>query len=125
MTESKHTKGQRWVYCGQDAERPCQCGCIWDVEADYPVAKVIRGEWGDTYPAIKIIKPGAIGAVVEPYVEKIVYGSVSEEAADAHIRLMVKAPEMCQLMRDIVSDEIGLTADVNARVNELLAEIDA
>jgi len=106
-----------WTYCGQrpipkalqktvlgdftkheHTGEPCQCGFIWSVPGDYPVAQVISGEWGDEYPAIRIENPGAIGEKAEPYMEKIVYGSVDKATADANIRLMVQAPAMLALL---------------------------
>ena len=113
----------RWRYCGQDpipkglqktefgditkhphTGKPCECGFIWSVQGDCPVAQVIRGEWGDEYPAIRIETPGAIGEKAEPYMEKIVYGSIDDETADANIRLMVQAPAMLALLERVLVD---------------------
>lgn len=106
-----------WRYCGQDRipkflqkaalgniikerhmGKPCKCGFIWNVSDGCPVAQVIRGDWGDDYPAIRIENPGAIGEKAEPYMEKIVYGSIDDVTADANIRLMVQAPAMQALL---------------------------
>ena len=141
MADTKHTTRQ-WRYCGQDpipkglqktvlgdftkhkhTGEPCQCGFIWDVIDDCIIAQVIRGEWGDEYPAIRIKTPGAIGEKAEPYMEKIVYGSVDKATADANTYLMVVAPEAVNLLEQFVlydrlSQEEGATPETFSRLIE-------
>lgn len=82
-----------WKYCGEHRvpSEHCQCGQIWSVPADCPVTTVIRGDWGDTYPAIKIDHPGSIGEVARPYTEKIVYGSIDSTCSNANAEFIVRA----------------------------------
>ena len=70
---------------------PCKCGFIWSIPADFPVVEVIRGEWGDEYPAIKISRPGGINEPAVPYMEKIVYGEIPVEAFEANAAFIVLA----------------------------------
>lgn len=102
------SKSDEWTYCGEGSEKPCQCGMIWSKKNDCPIAKVIIGEWGDEYPAIRIKSPGSINEPAEPYMEKIIYGSVNADYANENIQLIVSAP--------------ALQSD-NARVREALAEL--
>jgi len=90
MVEDKHTQGP-WKVCTAN-EGKCKCGQVWSIPADCPVATVVIGEWGDEYPAIRVEKPGSIGAVAEPYMEKINYGSIDVDECHANARLIASAP---------------------------------
>lgn len=79
-----------WRICGH-GRGGCECGQIWSLPADSPIARVIEGDWGDEYPAIRVTTPGAIGAVAEPYIERIIYGHVPRESARATAELIVTA----------------------------------
>jgi hypothetical protein len=87
---SKHTPGP-WSLCN-DGEK-CKCGQIWS--ADFPIAKVTKGKWGDPYPAIRPVG-GSIGRQYEAYIELIEYGEVPEDVAMANGRLIARAPELLE-----------------------------
>jgi len=70
--------------------------------ADYPVAEVTRGKWGDDYPAIRLVGP-SIQLKAEPYMDRIEYGEVFEETALANANLIAAAPELLAALKDIVS----------------------
>lgn len=70
---------------------------IWS--ADYPVAKVISGKWGDDYAALKIINPG-IGASVEAYIEQITYGEIREEISKKNANRIVDCVNACEGIED-------------------------
>lgn len=67
-----------WTHCAGG----CECTAI--LSKDHPVADVIKGEWGDTFPSLRF-KDGGQGHIgemtMEAYLEKIVYGEVSVEMA--------------------------------------------
>ena len=126
---NKHAPGP-WTYCGQDRGDPltaaldpilgggkrtredylCECGFIWSRPADAPIATVTLGVWGDTYPAIRIKEPGSIGAVAEPYTERIDYGEIPYECALANARLIAVAPDLLaccvEFVRNVKSVEM-------------------
>ena len=60
---------------------------------DYPVAEVIKGYWGDDYPAIRYVESdGMVNTAVEAYMEQITYGNVSEDQAMANRAFITCAP---------------------------------
>jgi len=67
-----------WRECGHDLGG-CTCGMVWSVPADAPVGQATIGEWGDTWPALRFVDGESMGARVEPYLEKMVYGSIGEK----------------------------------------------
>lgn len=71
------------------------------------MADVTSGEWGDEYPAIRLDEEG-IGAKAEAYMERTVYGSIDPAVAAANARLIAAAPELLEVVRDIVSDCNGV-----------------
>lgn len=73
---------QPWSACKDGA---CTCGQIWC--ADYPVATVERGEWGDSFPAIRLTDDDK----AEAYLKMRVYGSVHDDTATANAALIVAA----------------------------------
>jgi hypothetical protein len=75
MTEQKHTPGPV-IITGRS---------IWC--ADHPIAEIVRGEWGDEYPAIRQTGP-SLECSYEACMEKIVYGTVVPEVSDANARLL-------------------------------------
>lgn len=82
-----------WRECGHD-RGGCQCGQVWSVAADCPVATVESGEWGDEYPAVR-----EVDGKCEAYMERIGYGIVPEDAARANARLIAAAPDLLSALR--------------------------
>jgi len=86
-----------WDACHDGA---CKCGQIWT--DNYPVAIVTKGNWGDDYPAIRLIGT-SIDAKAEAYMEQITYGIVDENTAMANAQFIAAAPEIIQqLLEEIV-----------------------
>lgn len=67
----------------------CSCKQVWT--DNHPVAVVEHGEWGDTYPSLRLIDggEGSIAVKVEASMEKIPYGMIPEEVAKANVQLIV------------------------------------
>lgn len=84
--ETKWTP-EPWSLCGEK-RGGCQCGQIWSPAADAPVADVIHGPWGDTYPSLRPIG-SSIEGKFEAVVEMIEYGVVDMEAAKANAARIV------------------------------------
>lgn len=89
-----HTPGP-WSYCGASRGG---CSCATVSGADHPVATVTIGEWGDEYPSIRLSGP-SMDRTAEAYMEKSVYGEVSEAVAKANAYLISAAPEMLEALR--------------------------
>jgi len=92
---SEHSKGP-WRSCH---DGKCKCGQIWSIAEDHPVAKVERGEWGDTFPSIRFVdgkRPGSINPQVEAYTEMMSYGSVHEDVAEANAKLIAASPDLLE-----------------------------
>ena len=85
---AKHTPTP-WGLCGE-SRGGCLCGQIWAVGADHPVATVISGKWGDTFPTLKITGT-SIDRKAEAVIEMIEYGEVGEDVAKANAALIVRA----------------------------------
>lgn len=95
-----HTPGP-WSAC-KNGE--CPCGQIWSTTADHPVAEVISGTWGDTYPALRPRDEGMSGTVVEAYLERIDYGSVDPEQAKANAVLISSAPDLLHAVELVIKN---------------------
>ena len=93
MSEFKFTPGP-WSLCG--AERGgCKC---FTVGCDHhPICTVKHGEWGDSYPEIRLIGKG-IGKTAEAYLEFTAYGAIDEEFAKGNAYLIAAAPEMYEAL---------------------------
>lgn len=115
---------EKWKYCGED-RGGCSCMTIWNIESDCPVATIESGDWGDSYPAIRIKMPGAINEVAEPYMEKIVYGNIPKEVAEFNIRLITKSPETLKALIELVRDveDMGLPNESLAHARKIINEI--
>lgn len=82
-----------WHAC-HDGE--CSCKTVWS-GAEYPIASLECGEWGDQYPALRFVEPdvpirelpGTL--VAKAYLERFAYGSIPEELATADARFIVFA----------------------------------
>lgn len=94
---AKHTPGP-WRECGGQCRGGCVCGQIWSETADHPVAKVESGDWGDSWPALRV-EPG-IGGKAEAVMEWSVYGHVPEDEARANARLIAAAPELLDALKE-------------------------
>lgn len=68
----------------------CACGCGVISNDHHPIAKVEKGEWGDTYPAIRLIGT-SLECKYEAYIKKIVYGEIPKEEAQANADFIVRA----------------------------------
>jgi hypothetical protein len=78
-----------WGYCGHTREDkvPCCCSQVWC--ADYPVAVITHGPWGDTYATMRQIpETGSIEGKFEAYTAMIEYGKVEPALAAANVRLI-------------------------------------
>lgn len=90
-----HTPGP-WHSC-----KSGDCVCKIISCADFPIAKVTAGEWGDEYPSIRVIGP-SMDAKAEVYIERVAYGSVGEEMAKANCRLIAAAPDLLAALQGCV-----------------------
>lgn len=94
----------------------CTCGQVWF--RDYPVATVIRGDWGDDYPVVEV-KPGQTSFdpwTVDAKMEQITYGHMPPEKAAAnatfiaHARqdipaLLAERAELIEVLRGLLWNE--------------------
>ena len=110
-----HTPGP-WMAC-HDGKYRCKLVC----GKEHPIAQIISGEWGDDYPNIRLVtSQHGIGRVAEAYMDRIVYGEVDEEIAQANTRLIVVAPELLTMLKetadelDAIMDQKGHTAQTRA-----------
>ena len=98
-----------WTAC---LDGKCQCKTV--MSDHHPVASVTSGEWGDEFPDIRLCKrEDVIGQRAEAYIERIVYGSVKEETAEANARLIAAAPDLLALVEQVEWLEVdeGLQGD--------------
>ena len=66
--------------------------------ADYPVAEVTWGKWGDDYPSIRLVGP-SLQLKAEPYMDRIEYGEIFEDTARANARLIAAAPDLLAALK--------------------------
>lgn len=79
----KRTRGP-WKACRKGE---CPCLNLWC--DDHPIAKFESGEWGDTYPAIRLTDEPSMARKAEAYIEKMTYGTIDQEVAKANIQFIV------------------------------------
>jgi len=91
MTKHKFTKGD-WLLSVDKIEIAC---------ADYPIANVTCGDWGDYYPSIKLTGP-SMDTKAEAFMDGMPYGNVPREEAEANARLIRAAPKMLEALEDLV-----------------------
>ena len=84
-----HTPGP-WSTCQHG-----RCKCKLVSGEHHPIAQIISGDWGDEYPDVRLVKrEGQIGQCAEAYIEKLVYGTIDENVAQANACLIAAAPEL-------------------------------
>lgn len=62
-----------WGSCD---DSKCKCRAV--LCNDHPVAEVVKGDWGDDYPSLRIVGP-SLDQKVEAYMEQITYGHIPED----------------------------------------------
>lgn len=70
----------------------CSCGMIWG--GDSHIASVISGDWGDTFPAIRLSGEHVPGSCtgelsLKASIEMVVYGTIPPEQAKANAARIV------------------------------------
>lgn len=88
----KYTIGP-WRACNKGK---CVCGQIWSEPADFPVATVTTGKWGDEYPRIRLTDDNK----AEAYMEMIEYGEVPKEMAEANAHLIAASPDLLDALKE-------------------------
>ena len=84
-----HTPGP-WTACHHG-----KCKCKLVSGEHHPIAQIISGEWGDDYPNIRLVPSQRhIGEVAEAYTDRIVYGEIDEEIAQANANLIASSPNL-------------------------------
>lgn len=94
--QGKHTPGP-WSVCGNG-----ECSCKTIMCADHPIAVVTHGEWGDDYPAIRLVGTSSLDQKAEAYMEQITYGEIGEELARANALLIAAAPDLLATLKALV-----------------------
>ena len=103
-----------WKTCAHDGA-PCNCGFVWSIPADHPILKVEYGEWGDHYPALRVVRDGASDITLEAYMEHIPYGSIPFEKSQANSMFVSTFdPAKCLEMLD----------EINRLREELIARVE-
>ena len=87
------TEGE-WTTCNKG-----KCSCKQIMSAEYPVAQVMSGKWGDDYPSIRVFGPNSLELKAEAYMEQITYGEIPEEVAVANAQLISAAPDMYKALK--------------------------
>jgi hypothetical protein len=99
-----------WHAC-QDGK--CSCKQVWT--AEYPVAKVESGEWGDFYPALRVKENehGLHGTsvAIEAFMDGLPYGEIYEETARANVQLIAASREA---IPRLIADNAGLRKRLEA-----------
>ncbi len=95
----------------------CPCLQIWT--ANHPVAAAESGEWGDSYPAIRLVGKSSFDMKAEPYIEHIYYGEIPLNIATADARHLVAC---WNAVEDAGGDPATLQAE-NKRLREALERL--
>ena len=99
-----HTPGP-WHTCAKG-----KCSCFIVMSDDYPVASLTHGDWGDDYPAIRLVGSGSHDQKAEVYMKQNTYGSVNEATARANWHLIAAAPDLllaCKLAVTAMGDVVA------------------
>jgi hypothetical protein len=108
----------------------CNCGKCFQVGfSDGPICQVEHGEWGDTFPAIRLKKDGnrIYGMEAEAYIEMHAYGKIPEETAKANATLIAAAPELYEACKAALSELrcFHTLNPENVNTSKIIAEITA
>lgn len=99
---AKEATAGEWL--AHDGERTV-CKCCSVSGADHPIANVTRGEWGDEYPALRLVGESSLEQRAEPFIDRIVYGSVDEATACANAAFIA----FCGTHRDTILSALRAT----------------
>lgn len=83
-----------WMACDNG-----KCSCKVVSCADFPIARITCGEWGDDYPSLRLVGTSSLDIKAEAFMERIAYGTVSEEMATANARLIAAAPDLLAALK--------------------------
>ncbi len=97
-TTPDHTPGP-WRTC-----RKGECSCFTVMSDNHPVAEVTHGDWGDNYPALRLVGDSTFDQKIEAYMEQITYGSIGEKTARANWHLIAAAPDLLASLQEIVAE---------------------
>jgi len=86
--------------------------------ADHPIAKIVSGQWGDRYTAIRVAD--GIGGRAEAYIEITPYGEVDLDRAVGNMQFIFYAredvPALCAEVRRLRMDaDLRAGYEVNAQ----------
>ncbi len=110
-----HTPGP-WHTC-----REGKCSCFTVMSDHHPVAQITHGDWGDEYPAIRLVGP-SLDQRAEAYMEQITYGSVGDAAARANWRLIAAAPDLLEALKSLLSARGKRRADAIDQAQRAIAK---
>lgn len=91
-----HTPGP-WHTCNK-----AECSCFTVMSDHHPVAQVTHGDWGDDFPAIRLVGRSSLDQKAEAYMEQFTYGSVGEDRARANWRLIAAAPDLLDALKGLL-----------------------
>jgi hypothetical protein len=110
-----HTLGP-WRACKGTGkcEGECVCGGVWSEPADHPVAEVTRGEWGDSFPSVRLVGESSFDMKAEAYMERVTYVSVDDASAAANARLIAAAPALLAELRERRAKDAAIARVIGA-----------
>ena len=107
MSELKATPGP-WNVCSGNRKAQGICTCFTISCADHPIADVIHGEWGDSYPSLRFVADTTtLDRKVEAYMEHTAYGSIPESQAVANAHLLAASWDLYEALFDIRMNNAG------------------